>query len=293
MIRIDLQIPMKGLGRNAAIRRNLTLLRETFTHPAVLAFAILVVGLGAFAVFLQRQAEDELSRVKAQMQTAIQDSTRLEVDIAKSNEFRLRQQEMSNQVVQIEAVDRNRFAFVHIMDQASAALPAGSAWIRKIETKTQDAMTGRITFVLHGTAASDEVVTRYQQALEASPFIVSVQFLGSDTKLMNDQPVVEFSLEGSSDLPDRSFLQTETINADGSTERSSRPAPSSFPGMSAPTYPEGEASILDSGALPAVPQIGQPLGAGFGAGVVMGEPAALPGTPPTLPAPPSAPVHQP
>lgn len=213
MLRIDLQLPIEVRSKKGLLRRSAGIV-DLLQDPAVIAVALVAVLVLVFGLFLDHRAATRQAALAQSVQSAVRDSARFERDLKTADELRARRGRIVDQIEAVESVDRNRFAFVHVLDQAASALIA-DVWLESVESIGTEARTGNVRFNLSGFAPGTEEVDRYIKQLESSPFVAGVALQGAQGVEMNNQQVTRFVVTARSEVPDVSFLLTETIRPDG------------------------------------------------------------------------------
>ncbi len=133
------------------------------------------------------------------LQTASADSARLADLRALSDSLTERQTLIRERMDLIRTLDRDRFVWPHVMDEASRALPS-FVWLTSIQELSP--LPG-LTVEIRGMAATPLAVTEYVRRLEDSPYLGSVRILGSQLEPVpnSDQEVHAFTLMVDYDSP--------------------------------------------------------------------------------------------
>lgn len=228
MLKVDLKLDLGGGARGRLLKQRGSSLADVFQDPGVIAILLFAVIALAGALFLNWRAEQTHTDVVASVQQAVRDSASLQSELEQARELEERQAAIESRVDKIRDVDHNRYAYVHLMDQVAAAIPS-EVWISALNTVRRNPSNGSVTFRLIGFAPTNDVVGAFMQQLELSPFIADVRFLGVSTQSMAQQEVVRFELEGRSELPDISFLETEALGASAPSGEGPEVEPESGP----------------------------------------------------------------
>jgi Tfp pilus assembly protein PilN len=153
---------------------------------AVLVFVPLAVG----ALWLTQRAR--ANGLEERLQAASADSARLADLRALSDSLTERREQIRERMELIRTLDRDRFIWPHIMDEASRALP-NFAWLTSIQEVSP--LPG-LTVEIRGMAATPLAITEYVRRLEDSPYLGSVRILGSQLESVpaSDLEVHAFTL---------------------------------------------------------------------------------------------------
>lgn len=228
MLRVDLQLDI-DTSQSSRLRRRTRSMVEIFQDPAVIAVLLLAVGALGFALYLNQQANEQYRSLQQEVRQALRDSTSLQSDLAQAEELKARRTEIRERIQRVQQIDQGRYAYVHVMDQVSAALPA-ETWIESLQTQSHKPESGQITFTVTGFAATNDIVSQFINRLENSAFIQNVSFQSSSQVPMGIQQITEFTLRGRSTQPDLSFLETIRIMPDGQRVESPAPPAGRAPG---------------------------------------------------------------
>lgn len=212
MIRVDLQLPVEVSVKAQRGRRGANLL-DVVQDPAVIGVFLVAVMTFLFALTLNHRADSRHEALSASVQSAVRDSARFEEDLRTADQLRAKRNRIQERIAAVGRIDQNRFAFVHVLDQVASALVA-DVWIEQVVTNSMD-QSGTVRFTVNGFAPNNETVNLYLAQLEQSPFVTGVALQGANGVTMNGQEVTRFVLTGMSEVPDDSFLLTETIRPDG------------------------------------------------------------------------------
>lgn len=212
MIRVDLQLPIETTAKSPLAKRGAGI-RDAIQDPAVIGVFLIAVLTLIFALALEHRADVRHEALNASVQSAVRDSARFEEDLRTADQLRAKRNRIEQRIAAIAQIDQNRFAFVHVLDQLAAALVA-DIWLAEVTTTSTDA-SGGIRFGLSGYAPDNETAQRYMSQLEHSPFIAGVALQGTTLTSMNGQDVVRFVISAATEVPDQSFILTETIRPDG------------------------------------------------------------------------------
>ncbi|MCY3598438.1 MAG: PilN domain-containing protein [Gemmatimonadetes bacterium] len=138
-----------------------------------LLISALTIPPGAAALWwLQRTEAVELG---ARLEAVVADSARLAELRAASDSLTERSREIRERVALVEQLDRDRFAWPHLMDEISRALPP-PAWLTSLR---QLSAPPDLAVELQGVAGSPLAITEFVRGLGMSDYIADVKIIGS------------------------------------------------------------------------------------------------------------------
>ncbi len=169
---------------------------------------LVVVPVAVAALWLTQRAR--ANGLEEGLQTASAESARLADLRALSDSLTERQTLVRERMDLIRTLDRDRFIWPHVMDEASRALP-NFVWLTSIQELSP--LPG-LTVEIRGMAATPLAVTEYVRRLEDSPYLGSVRILGSQLERVpsSDLEVHAFTLMVDYDS---SAEPTSALPADG------------------------------------------------------------------------------
>lgn len=147
-------------------------LRIDFWGIALL-ISSLTVPPGMVALWWTQRAE--ALELGARLEAAVADSARLAELRAASDSLAERSREIRERVALVEQLDRDRFAWPHMMDEISRALPP-PAWLTSLR---QLSPPPNLAVELEGIAGSPLAITEFVRSLGASDYIADVKIVGS------------------------------------------------------------------------------------------------------------------
>lgn len=171
------------------------------------------------------------SEAEAALDVALADSTRYARVIDTQNSLEARQDTIAQKLAMIQEIDAGRYIWPHILDEVSGALPPYT-WLVSVYQ-----LSGGTNpeFNIEGRTGSLPALTRYMDALEASPFIRNVQLVSSEQAQLDEGRVVnDFVLVGTYQDPPTGMIETvplfegeaEQGEAGGTSEESDGTGPS-------------------------------------------------------------------
>jgi Tfp pilus assembly protein PilN len=155
---------------------------------------------------------------RADLQTAITqaaaDSTRYSRLIGTQASLQARQDTIAQKLSMIQEIDAARYIWPHILDEISRALPPYS-WLESVRYREAGSLPA---FTVMGRTGSLAALTRFMDALEASPFLSGIELVsseqaaigGDESRLVND-----FILTGYYQHPPVEIIETVPLFVDG------------------------------------------------------------------------------
>ena len=176
--------------------------------------------LGLYLYFgIQSQKAD----LQVAIDQAVADSTRFAQLIETQTSLRARQDTIAQKLALIQEIDAGRYIWPHILDEVSRALPPYT-WLAAVD-QMQGGPTP--TFQIEGRTGSLPALTRFMDALEASPFLRNVQLVSSEQAQIGNDPnniVNDFILRATYEPPPMEMVETvplfpeEATTADAGSE---------------------------------------------------------------------------
>lgn len=161
----------------------------------------------ALLVWMYMSVQGRISDTQVALDRAVADSTRFAQIIQTQTHIRARQDTIAQKLAIIQEIDAGRFIWPHILDEVSLALPPYT-WLQSVDQVSGGPTP---TFQIEGRTGSLPALTRYMDALEASPFIRGVQLVSSEqAQLGNDATKVvnNFILTATFESPPLEALET-------------------------------------------------------------------------------------
>ncbi len=180
-------------------------------NPWTTALIAVCVIVPAAVLFLWWTQRGDARSLDERLEAATADSARLADLRLVSDSLNARRQEIRDRVALVEALDRNRFVWPHLMDEISRAVPR-LAWL---STLRQTAPLPNVEVQVQGVAANPLAITEFVRNLEASDYITDVRILGSQKQTLNDGDlsVQAFTLSVAFTEPAGGVRRTEPIIA--------------------------------------------------------------------------------
>lgn len=155
----------------------------------------------------------ERANVQASLDQAVADSARYGRLIETQASLQARQDTIAQKLVMIQEVDAGRYIWSHILDEISRALPPYT-WLESIQHGPGGA---RPSFVITGRTGSLPALTRYMDALEASPFLRGIELISSEQATVGgdeNRVVNNFRLTGTYQHPPMEMIETVPLFPD-------------------------------------------------------------------------------
>ena len=184
-------------------------LRSDPWHASFLLFLVIVPLMVGFLWYQQSRRADRLDQ---RLQTALADSARLADLRALSDSITARREAIQDRIALVRELDQNRFAWPHLMDEVSRALPS-QAWLTNI-SRASDLPNLRIR--LSGAATSPLVITQFVRALEGSSFVSDVRILNSQREEVQGVQTQGFELSVGYRTPPPSAVDRRALATGGS-----------------------------------------------------------------------------
>ncbi|HUG41470.1 MAG TPA: PilN domain-containing protein [Longimicrobiales bacterium] len=178
----------------------------TFDRMTMFVVAAWIIG-PALGLWLYFGVQGDRSRTQVALDQAVADSTRYARLIATQNSLRARQDTIAQKLAIIQEIDAGRYIWPHLMDEISGALPPYT-WLHTIDQVSRGTQP---QFQIQGRTGSLPALTRFMDALEASPFIRNVQLVGSEMAQVGGDPnkvVNNFVLTGAYEIPPLEVIET-------------------------------------------------------------------------------------
>lgn len=146
-------------------------------HIDLLGVALLISALtvppGTAALWWSQRAEG--LELRARLDAVMADSARLAELRAATDSLSERSREIRERVVLVEQLDRDRFAWPHMLDEISRALPP-PAWLISLR---QLSPPPDLAVELQGVAGNPLAITEFVRSLGISDHIADVKIVGS------------------------------------------------------------------------------------------------------------------
>lgn len=154
----------------------------TDRNPWAIALVVACVMVPAAVLFMWWSQRGDSRALDTRLEAATADSARLAELRLVSDSLNARRQEIRDRVALVEALDRNRFVWPHLLDEVSRAVPR-LAWLSSLR---QTAPLPDVEVQVQGIAGNPLAITEFVRNLEASDYITDVRILGSQKQTLND-----------------------------------------------------------------------------------------------------------
>lgn len=174
----------------------------------MLAFIVAGWILGpAIAAFLYFGIQGKKADLEVSIEQAVADSVRYAQLISTQASLRARQDTIAQKLTLIQEIDAGRYVWPHILDEVSRALPQYT-WLQAID-QVQGGLTP--SFQIQGRTGNLRALTRFMDALEASPFLRNIQLISTEqAQIGNDASSIvnNFVLSGVYETPPLEMVET-------------------------------------------------------------------------------------
>jgi Tfp pilus assembly protein PilN len=171
------------------------------------AAAALVLVFGGWSFWSTSGAT---TRLQAQIEQEVTDSTRYATTIALVTALTERQDTIRQKIEVIRSVDTRRFVWPRILDEISRSLPAFT-WVTSLSSSDGPEVPGGPAITLEGAAGSTQALTRFMKNLEASPVLRDVTLVTTEQVNSEGRAFNRFTLEARYELPDSAFIETVPV----------------------------------------------------------------------------------
>lgn len=147
------------------------------------------------------------------IEQAVADSVRYGRLIETQAALQARQDTIAQKLFIIQEIDAGRYVWPHILDEISRALPPYT-WVESIQHRTTDGSAP--SFTINGRTGSLPALTRFMDALEASPFLRNIELISSEQARVDDETIVNnYVLTGEYQQPPMEMIETVPLFTDG------------------------------------------------------------------------------
>ncbi|MFP4623113.1 MAG: PilN domain-containing protein [Gemmatimonadota bacterium] len=150
----------------------------------------------------------DMADTRVSLDEAAADSARYARIIETQTGLRARQDTIAQKLQMIQEIDAGRYVWPHILDEVSRALPPFT-WLESIDQVGSGGTSPEFQIV--GRTGSLPALTRFMDALEASPFLRNIQLIDSEQAQLGGDPtkiVNNFALSGSYEVPPLDVVET-------------------------------------------------------------------------------------
>lgn len=153
---------------------------------------------------------NRISDLEISIESARQDSARYAEMRAANAVLMARQDSIAQKLEIIQEIDASRFAWVHIMDEVSRAVPRYT-WLTNVLAKPVGTPLESPQFLIEGRTGNTFALVEFMQELEASPFLRSIRLKSSDQIRDGDALLYAFVLEGEFQQAPPEMIETVPI----------------------------------------------------------------------------------
>lgn len=172
----------------------------------MIAFIVVAWIIGpAIAAWLYLGVQGEIDETQVALDQAVADSARFAAIIETQESLRTRQETIAEKLELIQEIDAGRYIWPHILDEVSRALPPYT-WLERMAQRSGGPNP---VFEVQGRTGSLPAMTRFMDALEASPFLRNIQLVSTQqASIGNNNVVNNFVLTGSYEVPSLEMVET-------------------------------------------------------------------------------------
>lgn len=166
--------------------------------------------------WLYFSVERERGDVQVALDQALADSTRFASVIQTQQSLQARQDTIAQKLSIIQEIDAGRYVWPHILDEVSMALPPYTWLTGLYNMEGGDAPR----FQVEGHTGSLPALTRFMDALEASPFLRGIELVSSEQVQLGDEAARvanSFVLTGQFEQPPLDAIETVPLFEDTTT----------------------------------------------------------------------------
>lgn len=198
----------KGAGGGLSLKLP-TSLPDFDRMTAFIAAAWIIAPLLLVWLFFSVRSERE--NVQVALDQAVADSARYASVIRTQASLRARQDTIAQKLAMIQEIDAGRYVWPHILDEVSFALPPYT-WVTAIYNM---AGSGGTHFQIEGRTGSLPALTRFMDALEASPFLRGIELISSEqVSVAENRTAHSFALTGQFEQPPLDAIETVPLFED-------------------------------------------------------------------------------
>jgi Tfp pilus assembly protein PilN len=179
---------------------------------AFVAAAWIIAPLITLVMFVG--VRSERTELQVAIDQAAADSARYARLIETQASLQARQDTIAQKLVMIQEIDAGRYVWSRILDEISRAVPPYT-WLETIEHRSGGAEP---SFMINGRTGSLPALTRFMDALEASPFLRNIELVNSQQVVIGrDEPLVvhNFGLTGNFQQPTLELIETVPLFPNG------------------------------------------------------------------------------
>lgn len=178
------------------------------------AFIVAAWIIGPLAIaWLFFSAHNRIGDAQVALDQAVADSARYAKVIETQTRLRARQDTIAQKLSIIQEIDAGRYVWPHILDEVSLALPPFT-WVTGIYQTEGGTVP---SFQIQGLTGSLPALTRFMDALEASPFLHNIELVSSEQVALggaNGKVANNFLLTGQYEQPPVDMIETVSLFPD-------------------------------------------------------------------------------
>lgn len=174
----------------------------------IMAFIVVAWIAGpAIGLYMYFGIQGQKTELQLAIDQAVADSARYAQVIQTQASLRARQDTIAQKLAMIQEIDAGRYIWPHILDEISRALPPYT-WLQAVDQAQGGSAP---TFQVQGRTGSLPALTRFMDALEASPFLRNIQLISSEAAQIGNNAnntVNNFVLSGAYEAPPLEMVET-------------------------------------------------------------------------------------
>ena len=153
---------------------------------------------------------DRMGELEVAIEGARLDSIRYAEIRAANATLLARQDTIATKLEIIQEIDAGRYAWVHVLDEVSRALPQFT-WLVGVNAMPTENRLQAPRFSIEGRTGTPFALTEFMQNLEGSPFLKSITLITTDQIPEGEHLIYSFTLEGEFQEPSPDAIETVPI----------------------------------------------------------------------------------
>lgn len=209
-------------GKGAAFQMpDFKALVASVKDPWMIACGAFWLVFAAFLALFWMPRNNELKALRPRLEATQREALRLQAVLHTKTEAEAKRDTLMAQINIIQAIDRERYVWPHILDAVTKALPQYT-WLDNIQSRQSESDSSgsgtNVQLQLTGKSADIQAITRFVRNLEESPFlensnqvstavvnergrdvytyVINVKYQNPDTTLLTMQPLAASLVQG-------------------------------------------------------------------------------------------------
>jgi Tfp pilus assembly protein PilN len=205
----------KPSGAGKQISATLKDLAARVKDPLLAGVVALWIGVAGWLFYTWGSTNTQMARVSEQLEQVQGEAKRFETLMKQKAKAEQIRDSLQTQIGVIRSVDQDRYVWPHVLDEVSKALPAYT-WLNDVssmgaipvaEGQDSGSVQGQ-RFKIVGRTVDYQAFTQFLRQLEASPWIMNVQTLRSETVVEEARPVTSFQIQADFTQADSAYVRT-------------------------------------------------------------------------------------